>query len=158
MDNGTYVAFLIIGIALVAIDGHLIYRSAVRYLTNSYTERSSATSMARLVSVLFHLVVLGVLALVSVIDIDAGGQLQTVVLRVGVLLLILAIAHGLTITILNRMRDRLDTEKLTMDRIERRHPDVTEGRVDAVPPEAAMPVDPAPARPTPVRKGEIRRA
>ncbi|TDQ00903.1 hypothetical protein EV186_102769 [Labedaea rhizosphaerae] len=120
MDNGSYVAFLIIGIVLVAIDGHLIYRSAVRYLANRYTERGSATSMARLVSVLFHLVVLGVLALVSVIDIDAGGQLQTVVLRLGVLLLILAAAHGLTITILNRMRDRLDTEELTMERIEAR--------------------------------------
>lgn len=120
MDNGSYVAFLIIGIVLVAIDGHLIYRSAVKYLANRYTERSSATSMARLVSVLFHLVVLGVLALVSVVDIDAGGQLQTVVLRLGVLLLILAAAHGLTISILNRMRDRLDTEELTMERIEAR--------------------------------------
>lgn len=124
MDNGSYVAFLIIGIALVAIDGHLIYRSAVRYLTDSYSDRSSATSIARLVAVLFHLVVLGVLALISVIDIDAGAQLQTVVVRLGVLLLILAAAHGVTIAILNRMRDRLDTEGLTKKRMERRRPKV----------------------------------
>jgi len=175
VDNGSYVAFLIIGIVLVAIDGHLIYRSAVRYLTNSYTERSSATSMARLVSVLFHLVVLGVLALVSVIDFSVGGQLQTVVLRLGVLLLILAAAHGLTITILNRMRDRLDTEELTMERIERARPDVAERRAapaaapaPAIAPEATMPprqaqppTRSAPRRPVPesaLQEREIRRA
>jgi hypothetical protein len=141
VDNGSYVAFLIIGIVLVAIDGHLIYRSAVRYLTNSYTARSSATSMARLVSVLFHLVVLGVLALVSVIDFSVGGQLQTVVMRLGVLLLILAAAHGVTITILNRMRDRLDTEELTMERIERARPDLADRRAPAVP-EAQVPPSP----------------
>ena len=138
MDNGSYVAFLIIGIVLVAIDGHLIYRSAVRYLANRYTERGSATSLARLVSVLFHLVVLGVLALVSVIDINAGGQLQTVVLRLGVLLLILAAAHGLTITILNRMRDRLDAEELTTERIEARRE-----AAPATPATPAAPVTPA---------------
>jgi len=129
VDNGSYVAFLIIGIVLVAIDGHLIYRSAVRYLTDSTSERGSATSIARLVAVFFHLIVLGVLALVSVIDIDAGGQLQTVVVRLGVLLLILAAAHGVTIAILNRMRDRLDTEGLTKKRMERRRPKVYDEQV-----------------------------
>ena len=158
MDNGSYVAFLIIGIVLVAIDGHLIYRSAVRYLANSYTERGSATSMARLVSVLFHLVVLGVLALVSVVDINAGGHLQTVVLRLGVLLLILAAAHGLTITILNRMRDRLDTEELTMERIERRRPDIAEQRPGRyTTPTLDGPVQET-TETTTVREEEIRRA
>ena len=168
MDNGSYVAFLIIGIVLVAIDGHLIYRSAVRYLANRYTERGSATSLARLVSVLFHLVVLGVLALVSVIDIDAGGQLQTVVLRLGVLLLILAAAHGLTITILNRMRDRLDTEELTMERIEARREAPAAPVVPTTPSAPVTPAAPAaPAAPatapaaTPesvqAQKREIRR-
>ena len=123
MNDGGYVTFLILGIALVAADGFLIYRSGVRYLANAHTARSSATSMARLVTVLFMLVVLGVLALVSVIEVDAGGALQTVVVRLGVLLLILAAAHAITIAVLNQMRDRLNTEKLTMERIERNHPD-----------------------------------
>jgi len=146
VDNGSYVAFLIIGIVLVAIDGHLIYRSAVKYLANRYTERGSATSMARMVAVLFHLVVLGVLALISVIDIDAGAQLQTVVVRLGVLLLILALAHGLTITILNRMRDRLDTEELTMERIEARREAPAAPVAPAAP--AVAPTAAPPAAPT----------
>lgn len=118
MDNSSYILFLILGTALVFADGQIIYRSGLRYLANSYGDRGSARSMARLVSVLFHLAVLGILALISTIDFDADPPLEAVILRLGVVLLVLAISHAVTIGILTRIRDRLDVENLTKRRVE----------------------------------------
>ncbi|PPK70873.1 hypothetical protein CLV40_10159 [Actinokineospora auranticolor] len=118
VDDGTYVLFLVLGIALVVVDGQIIYRSGLRYLSDSYGDPGSARSMARLVSVLFHFAVLGVLALISAIDIGGDTVLMAVVRRLGVVLLLLAVAHALTIRMLTRMRDRLDAENLTKQRQE----------------------------------------
>ncbi|WP_253888195.1 hypothetical protein [Actinokineospora diospyrosa] len=118
MDDSTYVLFLVLGIALVLVDGQIIYRSGLRYLADSYGEAESARSMARLVSVLFHFSVLGVLLLISAIDIGGGSQLEAMVRRLGVVLLLLAGAHFLAIRMLTRMRDRLDAENLTKQRID----------------------------------------
>ncbi len=115
MDEGTYVVFLILGIALVVADGQIIYRSGLKYLSDSYGEEQSAKSMARLVAVLFNLAVVGVLLLISVISVG-DTPMESVVLRLGVVLLLLAVAHGLTIKVLTRMRDRLDAENLTKQR------------------------------------------
>lgn len=118
MDNGSYALFLILGIALVAADGQVIYRSGLRYLANSYSDRNSARSMARLVSTLFHLAVLGVLALISTIHIAADTPAESVVLRLGVVLLVLALAHGITVSALTRIRNRLEVENATMRRMQ----------------------------------------
>ena len=119
MNNSSYVMFLVLGTALVALDGQIIYRSGLRYLANSYGDRTSARSMARLVSVLFHLAVLGVLALISTIHISADTALEGVVLRLGVVFLTLAIAHGITVGALTRIRGRLEAENITKHRLER---------------------------------------
>lgn len=113
MDDGTYLAFLVLGAALVAVDAVIIYRSGLRYLTDSYADAVSAKSMARLVTTLFSLAVLGVLALISTVNLGGDGAVQTVVVRLGVVLILLAIAHGVTIKVLTRMRDRLDAENKT---------------------------------------------
>lgn len=122
MDINSFVLFLVLGIVLVAVDGQIIYRAGSRYLENSYTDDSSAGSMARLVSVLFHLAVLGVLALLSTIDFSADTPLESVVMRLGVLLLVLAIGHAIAIKVLTRMRDRLDAEGLSQRRYEQTEP------------------------------------
>ncbi|WP_156893458.1 hypothetical protein [Actinokineospora enzanensis] len=116
MDDGTYVLFLVLGIALVVVDGQIIYRSGLRYLSDSYGEAQSARSMARLVSVLFHFTVLGVLALISAIGLGGDTPLEAIVRKLGVVLLLLALAHAFTIRMLTRMRDRLDAENLTKQR------------------------------------------
>jgi hypothetical protein len=128
MDNSSYVLFLILGTVLVVVDGQIIYRSGLRYLGNSYGDRGSGRSMARLVSVLFHLGVLGVLALISTIDFSTNTPLQGIVLRLGVVLVVLAIAHALTISVLTRLRDRLDVENVTQSRLhatDQREPTIT---------------------------------
>jgi|SRR6266545_3169376 len=121
--------FLILGTALVFADGQIIYRSGLRYLANSYGDnRGSSKSMARLVSVLFHFAMLGILALISTVAVPASGPLQEVVVRLGVVLVIIAIGHAVTISILTRIRDRLDVENVTkarMEHSEQREPLIT---------------------------------
>ncbi|WP_051385526.1 hypothetical protein [Actinokineospora inagensis] len=116
MDDSTYVLFLVLGIALVLVDGQIIYRSGLRYLSDSYGEIESARSMARLVSVLFHFAVLGVLALISAIDLGGDTALMAIVRKLGVVLLLLAGAHAIAIKALTRLRDRLDAENMTKQR------------------------------------------
>jgi hypothetical protein len=128
VDNSSYVMFLILGTALVFADGQIIYRSGLRYLANSFGDRGSARSLARLVSVLFHLAMLGVLALISTLDVPASNPLQEVVVRLGVVLVLLAIGHAVAISILTRLRDRLDVENVTqrrMENAERQEPIIT---------------------------------
>jgi hypothetical protein len=109
MTTNAYLSFLAIGVALVLIDGQVIYRSGRRYLENSYGDPAAGASMTRLVTVLFHLATLGVLALISTINMG-GSDLPGVVGRLGVLLLILALAHAITLGALARIRGEQEVE------------------------------------------------
>jgi len=109
MTTNAYLSFLAIGVALVLIDGQVIYRSGRRYLENSYGDPAAGASMTRLVTVLFHLATLGVLALISTIDMG-GSDLPGIVGRLGVLLLILALAHAITLGVLARIRGEQEVE------------------------------------------------
>lgn len=120
VDTDSYLAFLGIGVLLVFIDGQLIYRSGRAYLEQAYGRSASAKSMNHLVVVLFHLVVLGLLALISTVPVDTGDQIRNVVLQLGIVLLLLAAAHAGTIAILGRIRDRQHEEKITENIVERR--------------------------------------
>lgn len=120
MDVNGYVTFLIVGVGLVLIDGQIISRSGRGYLRKVY-EPEAARSMIQLVVGLFYLVVLGLLALISMIDIDTGLPVRDVVAQLGILLLVLAAAHGLTITILMRIRDRRWQEQISDEIIESRY-------------------------------------
>ena len=109
MTTTAYLSFLAIGVALVLIDGQIIYRSGRRYLENSYGDPAAGASMTRLVTVLFHLATLGVLALISTIPMG-DSDLPGVVGRIGVLLLILALAHAITLGVLARIRGEQEVE------------------------------------------------
>src|SRR2546430_12380963 len=108
VDNSSYALFLILGTALVFADGQVIYRSGLRYLANSYSDRNSARSMARLVSTLFHLAVLGVLALISTIHIAADTPMEAVVLRLRGGLVTLGAGPGITGRALTPSRQPLE--------------------------------------------------
>ena len=53
---------------------------------------------------LFHLVTLGVLAIISVTDVPADNALQAFVVKLGVVLLTLGIAYGISMLVLIRVR------------------------------------------------------
>ncbi|MEV0073779.1 MULTISPECIES: hypothetical protein [unclassified Amycolatopsis] len=119
MSTEAYVSFLAIGVVLVLIDGQVIYRSGRGYLESSYGDPAAGASMTRLVTVLFHLVTLGLLALLSTIPLG-DSDLPGVVGRVGVLLLVLAIVHAITLTVLGRIRGEQVGEAVVNRRISRR--------------------------------------
>jgi hypothetical protein len=120
VDTNGYVAFLIFGVVLVAVDGVIVYRSGRALLDEAYRDPRGSRSMAQLVTVLFHLVVLGVLALISTIDVNTGSPVQNVVVKLGIVLLVLAVAHAATMSILSRIRDRLRDEQITDELIDHR--------------------------------------
>ncbi|MFT7835223.1 hypothetical protein Q5530_03610 [Saccharothrix sp. BKS2] len=111
MEQG-YAAFLLLGVVLVLIDGQLIYRSGKGYMNRAYGDPEAARSMTRLATVLFHLVVLGLLALVSMITVSTGDPVKDVVARLGIMLLVLAAVHAVTMVILGRIRDRQIQQQL----------------------------------------------
>ena len=119
MDSNSYVAFLVIGTVLVLIDGQIIYRNGRRYLQQA-TPRASASSLTTLVTVLFHLGTLGVLALLSVIDVAADTPAKGVVVRLGIILLVLGVAHWIAVATLGRIRDREEFEQVNAEREARR--------------------------------------
>lgn len=119
MDTNSYVTFLLIGTVLVLLDGQVIYRNGRKFLQQS-APTASVESLTRLVSVLFHLAVLGVLALISTIDLPADNPVEGIVLRLGVVLIVLGIAHWIAITALTRIRDRQEFDEVHLEREARR--------------------------------------
>ncbi|MFL6118826.1 hypothetical protein [Actinophytocola sp.] len=114
MDTNSYVAFLVIGTVLVLVDGQIIYRNGRRYLQQA-TPKPQASSLTTLVTVLFHLGSLGVLALLSTIDVPANDQAKGVVLRIGIILLLLGVAHWIAVSSLARIRDREEYETVNAE-------------------------------------------
>ncbi|HEX6346887.1 hypothetical protein [Umezawaea sp.] len=138
MDQ-SYAVFLLLGVVLVVVDGQLIYRSGRGYLSKAYGNEESARSMNRLVAVLFHLVVLGLLMLISTIDVSTGDPVQDVVFRLGIVLLLLALAHGATMAILGRIRDKQLQQALVDEmaeehrQFEEKHRGIPQSRVESAP-------------------------
>ncbi|MGH4026808.1 MAG: hypothetical protein ACRDRV_19725 [Pseudonocardiaceae bacterium] len=102
----TYLAVLFIGIALTVAVGQILIRSGRPFLQDVFRDRDTATSVTRLLVVLFHLIVLGVIALVATIDITLDHPVQTIVVRVGLVLLVVGAAYGGTLLLLARLRAR----------------------------------------------------
>ncbi|GAA1208783.1 hypothetical protein [Prauserella alba] len=110
MPDDAFLAFLVLGALMIVADGQILYRSGKRYLSD--VDDTSAGSQARMVSVLFHLLMLGVLALVAVLDFGfGGGVLRATVGNLGVLLLLLAAAHAVTMTVLTNMHENVLVEE-----------------------------------------------
>ncbi|MFR9730505.1 hypothetical protein ACL03H_14875 [Saccharopolyspora sp. MS10] len=106
MGTGHVLAFLVIGVALVFLDGWLLRRGGSTYLAAAYPDGAVADSVNQLVTVLFHLTALGVVALLSTVPTGPGDPLIALITRTGVLLLVLAAAHGITVWLLARLRTK----------------------------------------------------
>lgn len=137
MDTNAYAIFLVVGVILVVIDGQIIYRSGKRYLNKGDAEAGS--SMTSLIAVLFHLIVLGILALISMIGFPGGSTTPGVIGRLGVLLLVLGIAHGVTIGVLTRMREEQVVENVHTRINAGRNTPIREPTVDPVPGQEGAP-------------------
>jgi hypothetical protein len=119
VDTNSYVTFLLIGALLVLVDGQIIYRNGRRFLRQTGPD-ASVESLTRLVTVLFHFVVLGVLALVSTVNVPADTATESVVTRLGIVLIIIGIAHWIAVIALGRIRDRQEFDEFAHEREARR--------------------------------------
>ncbi|MGW3994997.1 hypothetical protein [Amycolatopsis sp. NPDC004772] len=110
MPDNDLTGFLIIGLVFVVADGQVLYRGGRRYLSGPDGGEGSG-SLAWMVVTVFHLVSFGVLALLSVVGPQWSGSTAALVGRLGVFLLLMAVAHVLTLAVLARRRqDRIVEE------------------------------------------------
>ncbi len=110
MGTDAYLAFIALGLIMIVADGQLLYRSGKRYLSD-VDEGDAIYSMAKLVTVLFHLVMFGFLALLSVLSFEFGGHtVRAVIGNLGILLLLLALVHAVTMAVMSQMHDSRITD------------------------------------------------
>jgi preprotein translocase subunit SecG len=105
--------YLVAGVIAVVVVGRLLAFSGKRYLAGpglSARERESAGSVATLVSMLFHLVTLGLTALLAAIPFG-GTMTQAFLVRIGLLLILVAVAYSIAL----RMLTRRKTEAVVSD-------------------------------------------
>jgi hypothetical protein len=103
MDTDSYVTFLVVSGILVVVDAVIITISGRRYLKDD-AHPGVSLAASWLTTTLFSLIVLGLVALISTIDLPIEGQLQKIVTKLGIVLLLLAVAHAITMTVLARYR------------------------------------------------------
>lgn len=105
-ETAEYLTLLAISVALTFAVGRLLVVSGEPFLQEVFQDQKVSHSVNRLLSVLFYLVTLGVLAIISAIEFDLDSIVQTMVVKLGVVLLILGIAYGVSMLVLIRIRER----------------------------------------------------
>jgi len=103
MTSGPFLVLLLIGVLIVIVDGQFIMRNSPAYLAQVYGARP-ARKLASLAAVFFHLVMLGLVALVAAFGLGPDPTVQALIARIGVILLLTALGHALTMSILSRLR------------------------------------------------------
>lgn len=112
MDSSPYLLVLFIGAVIVLLDGQLILRKSPAYLDEVYQNPARSRQLSALVTLLFHLVMLGLVALVASVGLGADPGLRTIIARTGVMLLLTAVGHAATMAILSRLRDQQLTTQI----------------------------------------------
>ena len=105
-DTAEYITLLVISVAVTLLVGRLLVMSGQPFLQEVFQDEKVTTSVNRLLSVLFHLITIGVLTMISVWTLDIGTQLQNMVVKIGMVLIVLGIAYGVSMLVLIRIRER----------------------------------------------------
>jgi hypothetical protein len=135
-----YVVLLAVSIGLTFLVGRLLVRAGEPFLLEVFHDEKVTRSVNLLLSVLFHLVTLGVLAIISVSDVQGDNALQTFVVKLGVVLLTLGIAYGISMLVLIRVRERRRAAEIS-EHVQQRLADrgIGTGPAQAAPPVVAPP-------------------
>jgi hypothetical protein len=113
MGMPQYIVLLAVSIGLTFLVGRLLIRAGGPFLQDVFHDEKVTRSVNLLLSVLFHLVTLGVLAIISVADVPGYNALQTFVVKLGVVLLTLGIAYGISMLVLIRVRERRRSDEIS---------------------------------------------
>ncbi len=105
-ETAEYVTLLVISIAMTIAVGRVLVMAGEPFLQEVFEDAKVTRSVNRLLSVLFHLITIGVLTIISVWQIDVGSQLQNMVVKIGIVLIVLGIAYGISMLVLIRVRER----------------------------------------------------
>ena len=113
--NAQYILLLVVAVALTFVVGQLLIRAGEPFLFAVFQDRKVTRSVNLLLSVLFYLITLGVLAIMSVLDIAnlQDQPLQNFVVRLGIVLLVLGLAYGISMLVLIRVRERRKADSIS---------------------------------------------
>lgn len=105
--TGSYLTLVIVGVLITFGVGQILLRQGQPFLDDVFRNKESAHSINRLLVVLFHLLTLGVLGMISIVDVSSSaGPAQTIVFKLGLVLLIVGIAYGVSMLVLLQVRER----------------------------------------------------
>lgn len=111
-DTAEYLTLLIISIVITVAVGRILMMSGQPFLREVFKDEKVTTSVNRLLNVLFHLITIGVLTIISVWSIDVGTQLQNMVVKLGIVLIVLGIAYGISMLVLIRVREQRKADQI----------------------------------------------
>ncbi|WP_219419893.1 hypothetical protein [Pseudonocardia nigra] len=131
-----YFVLLAVSIGLTFAVGRLLVRAGEPFLQEVFQDRKVTRSVNLLLSVLFHLVTLGVLAIISILEIQTDDPVQSFVVKLGVVLIVLGIAYGISMLVLIRVRDRRRASQISEQVQER----LADRGISTVPSQSAPPV------------------
>ena len=112
-DTAEYITLLIISIGITIGVGQVLMRSGEPFLQEVFQDDKVTHSVNRLLSVLFYLITIGVLTIISVWSFDVGTQLQNMVVKIGIVLIVLGIAYGVSMLVLIRVRERRKADMIS---------------------------------------------
>ena len=112
-DTAEYITLLVISIVITIAVGQVLMVSGRPFLLEVFEDEKVTSSINRLLSVLFYLITIGVLTIISVWSIDVGSQLQNMVVKLGIVLIVLGIAYGVSMLVLIRVRERRRADQIS---------------------------------------------
>ena len=112
-DTAEYITLLVISVVVTIAVARLLVMSGEPFLQEVFQDEKVTTSVNRLLSVLFHLITIGVLTIISVWSFDVGTQLQNMVVKIGIVLIVLGIAYGISMLVLIRIRERRRADQIS---------------------------------------------
>jgi len=112
VSTGSYVVTTVVGLIITVVVGRLLRPAGYDLLREVLGERSSTTSLNRLLVTLYYLVALGLLTLVATTNPFGLNGVQLIITKIGMFLLILGAVYGLTVSALVIVRNRRRTETL----------------------------------------------
>jgi hypothetical protein len=114
-ENIQYIALLAVSVILTFVVGRLLVTAGEPFLHEVFHDKAVTRSVNLLLSVLFYLITLGVLAIISIVNVGnlEDQPLQRFVVRLGIVLLVLGIAYGISMLVLIRVRERRKADEIS---------------------------------------------
>jgi hypothetical protein len=112
-DTAEYLTLLVVSIAMTVAVGRILMMSGQPFLKEVFHDEKVTSSVNRLLNVLFHLITIGVLTIISVWEVEVGTQLQNMIVKLGIVLIVLGVAYGVSMLVLIRVRQQRKADEIS---------------------------------------------